>query len=510
MKQEQNTRPLLVIGGSELGRQLRAFAEQRQQPIPIRHATLVTAWEAMLTEKPAVVLIEIGHLHNQQAQRILRKLLHSIRDRFEDSIYVATMITAPEKIGYAGDVLFAEDDDLTPSGWIDSFAAIAPGAFTELSPLPIQALHIWESAQRELQNRESGSIPLPALGVKGWAQSIADVDSRDLWMRWLPRYASYVNENPIIIGETGTGKSNLAYALHLLSGRGGNFVSITPRDFSSSELVQAELFGAVQGAYTGAVDKWGLVKSAENGTLFIDELQSIDKELQGKLITFIENKSYRRVGSSESITANVRFVFASNRSLDDMRQSEVLREDFAYRLDRVKLHLRPLRDRKLDIASGLGYALAKIWRQRPVSKQIVGCTAGAYRLLFAYSWPGNLRQLENVVAQLYELTDIHGHTTIAEESVLAVLPTSATAASRNSQEVLAGAATKLAVEALAMSQPSLQRAVEKLEELARAEALGVCVGNIEAAAALIADDSEAMRLVGASRAVKRELSEESL
>ena len=200
-----------------------------------------------------------------------------------------------------------------------------------------QMMHVIRLYAHELDRRSRGALPLQPLGSEGWVQSLADLSSRELWMRWLPRYASYTNENPIIIGETGTGKTNLAYALHRLSGREGEFVSVTPRDFSSAELVQAELFGAVAGAYTGAVDKWGLVKSAEKGTLFIDELQSIDKDLQGKLITFIENKTYRRVGSAESIEADVRFVFASNKTLYEMMESDILRHDFAYRLERVQL-----------------------------------------------------------------------------------------------------------------------------------------------------------------------------
>ena len=144
---------------------------------------------------------------------------------------------------------------------------------------------------------------------------MCDPASRNVWMRWLPRYARYVNENPLIAGPTGSGKTRLADALHELSGREGPFISITPRDFSSTELVQAELFGAVAGAYTGAVEKWGLVKRADKGTLFIDELQSIDKDLQGKLITFIENKTYRRVGEAESHRADVRFIFATNQDI---------------------------------------------------------------------------------------------------------------------------------------------------------------------------------------------------
>ncbi|MCB0339613.1 MAG: sigma 54-interacting transcriptional regulator, partial [Bdellovibrionales bacterium] len=340
---------------------------------------------------------------------------------------------------------------------------------------------------------------------ENWVHSLADPNSRELWMRWLPRYAAYTNENPIILGETGTGKTRLAHALHLLSNRSGPFVSITPRDFSSSELVQAELFGAVAGAYTGAVDKWGLVKSAEKGTLFIDELQSIDKDLQGKLITFIENKRYRRVGSADTTEADVRFVFATNQSIEDMVSSDTLREDFAYRLERVQLELRPLRERRLDISAALGHALAKLRRQRPQANPIMGMTSTAYRMLFCHNWPGNLRQLENTVAKLCEYTDMRDHELIDEVAVAHVFDSRLSGTAATIGEVLAQASLKLARYALSKKPEDIETSIERFRAEIRSSALESTGGDIIKAAHLIGENEHLLELFSQSAYAQKEI-----
>jgi len=451
------------------------------------------------------VLFEIGLSYSDRSHVSLRSLLGELRTRFGTSLYTIAALTDSHKLFFGGDLLYGSERDLSPSLWIDSFIATPPSIMGTLPSLFEQAAHAVRLAGAEMQRRESGHIPLPALGAPGWAQSLAAPKSRELWMRWLPRYASYTNENPIIIGQTGTGKTNLAYALHILSGRKGQFVSITPRDFSSSELVQAELFGAVAGAYTGAVDKWGLVKSAEKGTLFIDELQSIDKDLQGKLITFIENKAYRRVGSAESTAADVRFVFASNRELYDMMDSDILRHDFAYRLERVQLDLPPLQLRRLDVSAALAHALAKVRRQRPSALQIFGLNQNAYRLLFSHGWPGNLRQLENTVAQLCELADLEGASIITEDMVAAVFEHRSRGLSLTVSDVVSHAAAELSRHALRGSAPSVEGSLNKFLELIRSGAIEACGGDLSKAASLIGEDRQLLELLNQASSTRREL-----
>lgn len=504
-KRYDNNIQVALIGSADFCRRLNSILVALNAGVKTYHGGFSEAWGIILTNRPNVVVIEIGLQYSEKTHTAARRLLEQLRERLAREIYVIAALTAPEKLLYAGDLLFLSDNELSPSGFIDTFIALPPSAAPSIPDLSAQIQNILALYDRELTRRAAGDIALPSLGADGWVQSLADPKSRELWMRWLPRYASYTNENPIIIGATGTGKTNLAYALHLLSGRKGKFISITPRDFSSSELVQAELFGAVAGAYTGAVDKWGLVKSAENGTLFIDELQSIDKELQGKLITFIENKTYRRVGSAETIAADVRFVFASNRTLYDMMESDILRHDFAYRLERVQLELLPLHHRSLDVTAALGYALAKIRRQRPHGNPTYGFNSIAYRLLFMNKWPGNLRQLENHVAKLCEIADMNSATLIDEQTVVQVLQSRLSGGITTPPEIISRAAALLSQEALSGNLESLENSIERLSQMVRSTALDASAGDVDLAAELIHDSSNAMLLFSKAQIARQQL-----
>jgi transcriptional regulator with AAA-type ATPase domain len=444
-----------------------------------------------LSDRPELCFFEIGPLHSASVQIVLRQTLEALRERFKDSgMRHILALTAPERMFFAGDLLF-KADLVSPSGLVDNMIAEPPAYIPTALRLGEQLIDV---VKRYSEIKVAGSFSPPPLSTPGWAPSLCDPKSRDLWMRWLPRYASYTNENPIIIGETGTGKTQLAFGIHLLSKRTGSFVSITPRDFSSSELVQAELFGAVSGAYTGAVDKWGLVKSAERGTLFFDELQSIDQDLQGKLITFIENKAYRRVGSTESINADVRFVFASNRSLRDMMAVGTLRDDFAYRLERVQLTLLPLRERRLDITAGLAHALAKVRRLRPVGAAVSGFSSGAYRLLFSYSWPGNLRQLENATARLAEMAEMDGQPIISERHVGEWLYNQMSRDVTGGPEVIIRACQTLEKRVALERTADLHAACEDLIECIRESALEASGGDLKRAASLVNDNLAMMEL----------------
>lgn len=494
-----------IIGSPDFGRRITSHITSLQRNVRSSLASLSDAWNMILTERPNAILLEIGISHSDKQQVWIRRLLTQVRERLGNEVYVMVALLSCEKLAFAGDLLFENQDNLTPSGFIDSFLAVPPVNVASVPSLVDQLDNICLLLDAELTRRAEGKVALPHLGANGWVQSLADPMSRELWMRWLPRYAVYNNENPIIIGDTGTGKTNLAYAIHLLSGRKGKFISITPRDFSSSELVQAELFGAVAGAYTGAIDKWGLVKSAEGGTLFIDELQSIDKELQGKLITFIENKAYRRVGSAESIDADVRFVFASNRALYDMMETDVLRHDFAYRLERVQLQLLPLNERPLDVTAALGYALAKVKRQRPYTTPVYGFNSTAYRLLFSHRWPGNLRQLENCVAQLCEIADMNNANLIDEQAVAKAFQSKLSGPAVTTNEIISIAAAKLSKQALHRSIDSIETGAQQFIDLTRACALDTCGGDIDLACKMIQDNSKLLSLFAESL-VTRELS----
>jgi len=476
----------------------------------VLHSGVLTEAKGLVLEKrPDVFLTDVGFRTTKTDVSWLRSLLGQFRERFGKDLYIVLAITTPNRFVSGGTLLFADETSLSPSGLIDNFLiAPPPGAVTQ----PTLEAQFVDCLGYVVELRESSpdkKCTLPSLCDDAWVPSMCDPSSRDVWMRWLPRYSRYVNENPLIVGPTGSGKTRLAAAMHQLSGRKGPFISITPRDFSSTELVQAELFGAVAGAYTGAVDKWGLVAKAEKGTLFIDELQSIDRDLQGKLITFVENKTYRRVGEAESHQADVRFVFATNRSLQELVDEGALRDDFAYRLERLQLTLHPLHERRLDIAAGICFALGKILRERlqarsssPTSdrvNELEGLTPEAYRLLFSAYWPGNLRQLENTVAKLVELADIRNQTLIDEASIREALEGTLGKKDVTSKDIFYAAAQKMAAQAQAGNIQSLADACASFSEQARLTALDITGGDTERAGALIADSKKALELFVAAR-----------
>ena len=497
---------VLTISSSDFQRRLSHLLHSHTAVTSVTNTSLNQAWSEIISTKPNCLLIEIGLNHSSREQVILRELLRTVRERYKNSIFIALALMAPEKLYFGGDLLFEDDASSEPSGLIDTFLANPPHGFSNIASIDAQVDQMLSLLSIEIQRRNSNLPAMPPLAADGWVHSLADPESRELWMLWLPRYASYTNENPIITGPTGAGKTRLAKALHILSGRTGPFISITPRDFSSSELVQAELFGAVAGAYTGAVDKWGLVKSAENGTLFIDELQSIDKDLQGKLITFIENKFYRRVGSTETIQANVRFVFATNRPISEMVKTDTLREDFAYRLERVQLNLAPLNERRLDISAALAFALAKIRRQRPMTKFISGLTSDAYRLLFGYSWPGNLRQLENTVAKLCERTDLFGENLISDSVVHSVLQQNLDSKPETPNEIyLAAAKHLLHKSSKAEDFGTMEDAVLAFKESIRIVALEAFAGDTSKVAELLSEPKNLLDLFIEARLAENRL-----
>jgi len=474
---------VVALGSPEFVRSIQPLAGKYRQ-VRLLAGNWNDAWEIIVGHHPDVILFDVGRTHDERVHKRVRQFLEQLRERFEKTPYVIAALTAPSRLAFGGDLLFRSMDSLEGSQFIDTFVASAPLGHPCCTSMVDQIAH----ALAMVPLARAVNPSLPALNSAGWIQSLAEPASRELWTRWLPRYAGYTNENPLIVGPTGTGKTNLAQALHRFSGRTGKFVGITPRDFSSSELVQAELFGAVPGAYTGAVERWGLVKSAERGTLFLDELQSIDKDLQGKLITFIENKIYRRVGSSESISADVRFVFATNRPLQELLEHEVLRDDFAFRLERVQLELLALYKRPLDIPAALAYSFAKVARIRSSSIPIHGCDDEAFRLLFSHRWPGNLRQLENSVAKLCEDADIFDTPVVNKAMVRRLVASRLYSVGAEEEPILSEVAHDIATLALEQDSLSLSEALSSFEHIARRKALNRAGGSVEKAAELLRDD----------------------
>ena len=199
----------------------------------------------------------------------------------------------------------------------------------------------------------------------------------------------------LIRGENGTGKGVLARALHAWSKRPcGPFVTVSCPSLSA-ELLESDLFGHARGAFTGAVrDAAGKVAAAEGGTLFLDEVGDLPPALQSKLLRFLQERKYERIGETRTRSADVRLVAATNRDLDAALASGAFREDLFYRLNVVELTLPPLR-RRTDILSLAEHLLRFFVRQ--TGRHLTGFTPEARQALTRHSWPGNLRELRNAV-----------------------------------------------------------------------------------------------------------------
>ncbi|PTN32019.1 sigma-54 dependent transcriptional regulator [Desulfonatronum sp. SC1] len=200
----------------------------------------------------------------------------------------------------------------------------------------------------------------------------------------------------LITGESGTGKELIAKAIHFTSPRKkGAFISVNCMALNPGVL-ESELFGHEKGSFTGAVArKRGRFELAHGGTLFLDEIGELSQDLQVKLLRVLQERSFERVGGAESISVDIRIVTATNKDLQAAVQSGQFREDLFYRLNVVQVPLPPLRERREDIPLLAAHFLKKFSEEN--AGHVKGFTADVIDYLTAYEWPGNVRQLENVV-----------------------------------------------------------------------------------------------------------------
>jgi DNA-binding NtrC family response regulator len=212
----------------------------------------------------------------------------------------------------------------------------------------------------------------------------------------LVRTVAKSNSTVLIQGESGTGKELLARALHEESNRkGAPFVSVSCAALTET-LLESELFGHEKGSFTGAdTAKKGKLELARNGTLFLDEIGDISHKLQMDLLRVLENREFRRVGGQELLTMNSRVIAATNRDLKKAIEEGKFRDDLYYRLNVISFHIPPLRDRKEDIPILVENFIEKF--NIEMGKTVEGVSEAALRVLMDYQWPGNARELRNVI-----------------------------------------------------------------------------------------------------------------
>ena len=206
----------------------------------------------------------------------------------------------------------------------------------------------------------------------------------------------------LIRGPTGSGKELVARALHHNSPRRNKPLVTINCAALQETLLESELFGHEKGSFTGAgLSKSGLFEVAEGGTIFIDEVAEMSPGMQAKLLRILENRSYRRVGGTEEREANVRVIAATNKPLENDQKSGKFREDLYYRLNVITISLPALRDRKEDIPSLVDHFLST----RQLGEVRHKMSPEAMSALMAYDWPGNIRELANVIERAQILAE---------------------------------------------------------------------------------------------------------
>jgi len=204
------------------------------------------------------------------------------------------------------------------------------------------------------------------------------------------------NATVFIRGESGTGKELVARAIHTQSPRRDKPMVRVNCAALSAGVLESELFGHERGAFTGADKRRiGRFEMADGGTIFLDEVSEMDLNLQGKLLRVLQEKEFERVGSSETIKANVRILASSNRDMEDAVKEKVFRQDLYYRLNVVSVELPPLRERKGDIGPLVEHFISKYNQNE--GTRVKGVAVETVELLQRHDWPGNVRELENLV-----------------------------------------------------------------------------------------------------------------
>ena len=257
----------------------------------------------------------------------------------------------------------------------------------EVCALVTQAVH--QQALRNGGIHPEMPVPLEFEGMLGVSLPMQEVFQRIL-------EAASEDISVLITGETGTGKDMVASAIHKKSRRRNGPYIVVNTGAISSELIATELFGHEKGAYTGAVESTkGRFEEAHGGTIFLDEISTINEKAQVSLLRVLETKTFRRVGGEKDLCANVRVIAATNENLEAAVQQKRFREDLFYRLDVFHIHVPALRERPGGVSLLTNHFVPHF--NAVYKKQVRAVAPEAWQCLRSYSWPGNVRELKNVI-----------------------------------------------------------------------------------------------------------------
>jgi two-component system, NtrC family, response regulator AtoC len=334
---------------------------------------------------------------------------------------------------------------------------------------------------------ESAGEPEQAPQARVWTDGIVGESKSLNHVHDLVRRVASGNVTVLVRGESGTGKELVARSIHAQSDRGsGPFIKIHCAALPDA-LLESELFGYEKGAFTGATSrKPGRVELAESGTLFLDEIGDITPAMQVKLLRLLQDYEYERLGGTVTLRADVRFVAATHRDLEQMIRSGAFREDLFYRLNVVPIWLPPLRARREDVPMLATHFCARFATSH---KKHVVLGDDAIAALKAERWPGNVRQLQNFIERLVVLSETGVIAASDVRQELAPQAAFSTQSSMSVASVLAGPAS-VAAPSTASGVTSLDAAVRDAERRAIERALKHAAGNRTLAA----------RLLGVSRA----------
>jgi len=256
------------------------------------------------------------------------------------------------------------------------------GEFAEIAPSTL-------SMNQDLDFEQTNSVEAGFAGIVGQSAALREVLQ-------LVEMVAETDSTVLLLGETGTGKELIAHAIHDRSRRKNrNFVKLNCAAIPTG-LLESELFGHERGAFTGAVtQKTGRVELADQGSLFLDEIGDIPLELQPKLLRVLQEREFERLGSTRTKEVNVRVIAATHRNLEEMIVEKQFRRDLYYRLNIFPISIPPLRERREDIPLLVRH-FARHFAQR-MNKRIEGISPETMEALTRYPWPGNIRELQNVI-----------------------------------------------------------------------------------------------------------------